>query len=89
MRGFRNGAIYKILGRNISNGCNNFVVLEGGNEEEITPNISGEKIIIWNQTLVHIREKGLRVLHGKGMVEGFLFTGTLVFYFCECFRYGK
>jgi hypothetical protein len=26
--------------------------------------------MLWHQRLGHIREKGLRLLHGKGMVEG-------------------
>jgi len=32
--------------------------------------VSGQKTTLWHQRLGHIGEKGLRILHGKGMVEG-------------------
>eukprot|EP00253_Pinus_taeda_P030795 PITA_30795 len=44
--------------------------------------VSGEKTMLWRQRLGHIREKGLRILHGKGMVEGMSNT-SLDFDFCE------
>ena len=31
---------------------------------------SGEKAMLWHQRLGNIKEKGFRLLHGKGMVEG-------------------
>ena len=36
MRGIQNGTLYKLLGSAITYGCNNFVVLEGGNKEDKT-----------------------------------------------------
>jgi hypothetical protein len=44
--------------------------------------------MLWHQRLGHIREKGLRLLHGKGMVEGMSYC-SLDFYLCEHFVYGK
>jgi len=70
MRGVHNGTLHKLLGSTISNGCNNYVVPEGGNEEDKTLTLSGEKTMLWHQILGHIGEKGLRALHGKSMVEG-------------------
>jgi hypothetical protein len=43
---------------------------------------------LWHQRLGHIGEKGLRTLHGKGMVEG-MSNCTLDFDFCEHCIYGK
>jgi hypothetical protein len=44
--------------------------------------------MLWHQRLGHIREKGLRLLHGKGMVEG-MSNFSLDFDFCEHCVYGK
>jgi transposase InsO family protein len=44
--------------------------------------------MLWHQILGHIREKGLRLLHGKGMVEG-MSKFSLDFYFYEHCLYGK
>jgi hypothetical protein len=44
--------------------------------------------MLWHQRLGHIREKGLQVLHGKGMVEG-MSNFSLDFDFYEHFLYGK
>jgi hypothetical protein len=44
--------------------------------------------MLWHQRLGHIREKGLRLLHSKGMVEGMSIC-SLYFDFCEHFVYGK
>jgi hypothetical protein len=44
--------------------------------------------MLWHQRLGHIGEKGLRTLHGKGMVEG-MSNCTLDFYFYEHCIYGK
>ena len=74
--------------RTISNGCNSFIVPYIGAEEEKTPTVSGEKVMPWHQRLGHIREKGLRLLHGKCMVEG-MSNCSLDFYFCEHCLYGK
>jgi hypothetical protein len=88
MRGFRCGTLYKLLGRTYTNGCNNFVVLEQRNKEDKTNIVPGKKTMLWHQRLGHIGEKGLRTLHGKGMVEG-MFNCTLDFDFFEHFIYGK
>jgi hypothetical protein len=47
-----------------------------------------KKTMLWHQRLGHIGEKGLRTLHGKGMVEG-MSNCTLDFDFCEHYIYGK
>ena len=44
--------------------------------------------MLWHQILGHIGEKGLRLLHGKGMVEG-MSNFSLDFDLCENFLYGK
>jgi hypothetical protein len=88
MKGVRFGNLYKIIGSTISDGCNRSIVLNIGVEEERTPIVSGEKVMLWHQRLGHIREKGLRLLHGKGMVEG-MSNFSLDFDFCEHFLYGK
>ena len=44
--------------------------------------------MLWHQRLGHIREKGLRALQGKGMVEG-MTNYTLDFDLCEHCIYGK
>ena len=44
--------------------------------------------MLWHQILGHIGEKGLRLLHGKGMVEG-MSKCSLDFDFCEHCVYGK
>lgn len=44
--------------------------------------------MLWHQRLGHIRDKGLRVLHGKGMVEG-MSNISLDFDFFENCIYAK
>jgi len=44
--------------------------------------------MLWCQKLLHIRDKGLRVLHGKGMVES-MTNRSLDFDFCENCVYEK
>jgi hypothetical protein len=44
--------------------------------------------MLWHQRMAHIREKGLRLLHGKGMVEG-MSNCSLYFDFCEHCVYEK
>jgi hypothetical protein len=43
---------------------------------------------MWHKRLRHIEEKGLRVLHGKGMVEH-ISNYSMGFYLCEHYIYGK
>jgi hypothetical protein len=78
MRGVRFGTLYKLLGSTISDGCNSSIVPDIEVEEERTPTVYGEKVMLWHQRLGHIGEKGLRLLHGKGMSNC-----SLDFDFCE------
>jgi transposase InsO family protein len=50
--------------------------------------VFGEKVMMWNQILGHIREKGFLLLHGKCMVEG-VSNCSLDFDFYEHCLYGK
>jgi hypothetical protein len=88
MRGFRCGNLYKLLGSTYTNGCNSSVVLEQTNKEDKTNIVSEKKTMLWLQILGNIGEKGLRTLHGKGMVEG-MSNCTLDFDFYEHCIYGK
>jgi hypothetical protein len=88
MRGVRCGTLYKLLGRTYTNGCNSSVVLEQKNEGDKTNTVPEKKTMLWHQRLGHIGEKGLRTLHGKGMIEG-MSNCTLDFDFCENCIYGK
>jgi hypothetical protein len=88
LKGVQFGTLYKLQGNIVSDGCNSSIVPDIGVEEEKTPIVSGEKVMMWHQRLGHIREKGLRVLHVKGMVEG-ISNFSLDFDFCEHCVYGK
>jgi hypothetical protein len=88
LKGVWIGTLYNIQGITISDGCNSSIVLDIGAEEEKTPIVYGEKAMLWHQRLGHIKEKGFRLLHGKGMVEG-MSNFSLDFYFCEHCVYGK
>ena len=44
--------------------------------------VSEENTMLWHQRLGYIGEKGLRILHGNGMVEG-MYNFSLNFDFCE------
>ena len=68
--------------------CNSFVVLEQTNKEDKINIVPEKKTMLWHQRLGHIGEKGLRTLHGKGMVEG-MFNCSLDFDFYEHWIYGK
>eukprot|EP00253_Pinus_taeda_P027342 PITA_27342 len=85
MRGVRIGTLYKLQGSTIVDGCNSSMVPENGAENLV---VSGEKTMLWHQRLGHIGEKGLRILHGNGMVEG-MSNSSLDFDFCENCVYGK
>eukprot|EP00253_Pinus_taeda_P030865 PITA_30865 len=56
MWGARIGALYKLQGSTIVDGCNSSVVPESGGENLV---ISREKTMLGHQRLGHIREKGL------------------------------
>jgi hypothetical protein len=59
LKGVRFGNLYKMEGITISDGCNSSIVLDIGVEEEITPTVFGEKVMMWHQRLGNIGEKGL------------------------------
>jgi hypothetical protein len=88
LKGDRFGTLYKMQGSTISDGCNSSIIPDIGFEEERPPIVSREKVILWHQRLGHIREKGFRLLHGKGMVEG-MSKFSLDFDFFEHCVYGK
>jgi hypothetical protein len=88
LKGVQFGNLYKLKGNTISDGCNSYIFLDIGDEEEKTPTVSREKAMLWHQRLGRIREKGLQLLHGKGMVEG-LSNCSMDFDFCEHCVYGK
>jgi len=88
IKGIWFGTLYKLQGSTISDGCNSCIVPYIGVEEERTPTVSREKVMLWHIKLGHIGEKGLRLLHGKGMVEG-MSNSSLDFDLCEHFVYGK
>ena len=69
LKGVHFGTLYKLQRKTITNGCNSSIFPDIGVEEERTPTVSGEKVMLWHQILGHIGEKGLRLLHGKGMVQ--------------------
>eukprot|EP00253_Pinus_taeda_P030686 PITA_30686 len=69
MWGVRIGTLYKLQCSTVVDGCNSSIVPESGAENLV---VSGEKTMLWHQRLGHIGEKGLRTLHGKGMVEAFI-----------------
>jgi hypothetical protein len=59
LKGVRFGTLYKMQGSTISDGCNSSIFPDIGFEEEISPTVSGEKVMLWHQRRGHIREKGL------------------------------
>jgi len=79
------GTLYKLQGSTIVDGCNSYVIPKSGAENLV---VSREKTMLWHQRLGHIGEKGLRILHGKGMVKG-MSNSLLDFDFYENCVYGK
>ena len=67
MWGVQIGTLYKLQGSTVVDGCNSSVVPKSGAENLV---VSKERTMLWHQRLGHIGEKGLRILHDKGMVEG-------------------
>ena len=47
MRGVRYGTLYKLLGKNIINECNNYVVLKEGGKDDKTMTTSRGKTMLW------------------------------------------
>jgi hypothetical protein len=54
MRGVRCGTLYKLLGRNYIDGCNNSIIHEQINKEDIVHNGLGKNAMLWHQRLGHI-----------------------------------
>ena len=77
--------MYKLQGSTIVGGCNNFVVPESGSKNLA---VFGENTMLWHQRLQYNGEKDLRILHGKGMVEG-MTNNSLDFDFYENCLYVK
>eukprot|EP00253_Pinus_taeda_P005617 PITA_05617 len=71
--------------QHLVDGCNSFVVPKSGAKNLV---VSRENTMLWHQMLEHIGDKGLRILHGKGMVEG-MSNSSLDFDFCENCVYGN
>jgi hypothetical protein len=88
LKGVQFGTLYKLEGSTISDGCNISIVLDIGVEEERTPTVSEEKVMLWHQRLGHIKERVVRLLHDKGMVEG-MSNYSLDFDVCKHCPYGK
>jgi hypothetical protein len=88
LKGFQFGTLHNMQGSITSDGCNSSIVPDIGFEEERTPTVSGEKFMLWHQRLENIEEKGLRLLHGKGMVK-FMSNYSLDFDLFEHCVYGK
>jgi hypothetical protein len=59
LKGVRFGTLYNMERITIIDGRNSSIVLDIGVEEERTPTVSGEKVMLWHQRLGHIGEKGL------------------------------
>jgi hypothetical protein len=59
LKGVWFGTLYKLQGSTIGDGCNSSNVPDIGFQEERTPTVSREKVMLWNQRLGHIREKVL------------------------------
>eukprot|EP00253_Pinus_taeda_P001996 PITA_01996 len=66
MWGVHTGNLYKLQGSTVVDGCNSYVVPESGAENLVA---FREKTMLWHQRLGHIGENGVRILHGKGLVE--------------------
>ena len=78
MWGVRIGTLYKLQGGTVVDGCNSSMVPKSGAENLV---VSVENTMLWHQRLGHIGDKGLRILHGKYMVEG-ISNSSLDFDFC-------
>jgi hypothetical protein len=88
LKGVQIGTMYKIHGNTISDGFNGSIILDIGAQEGKTPTVFGENTMLWHERLGNIEEKGLQLLHDKGMVER-MSNFSLYFYLCEHCVYGK
>eukprot|EP00253_Pinus_taeda_P016989 PITA_16989 len=83
MWGVRIGTLYNLQGSTVIDGCNSSVVPERGAENLV---VSGEKTMMWHQRLGHIGENGLRILHGKAMVEDDFSRNTWIYFLKKKFE---
>eukprot|EP00253_Pinus_taeda_P035574 PITA_35574 len=83
MRGVRIGTLYKLQVSTVVDECNSSMVHENGAENLV---VSGEKTMMSYQRLGHIREKGLQILHGKGMVEDDFSRNTWIYFLKKKFE---
>ena len=88
MKGVQTRNIYKLLGINFSDGCNNLIVPKDNSGEDKILIVTIDKTTQWHKRLGNIGEKCLRSLHGKGIVEG-IYGFSLDFGLCEHCIYGK
>ena len=58
LKGVWFGTLYKLQRSTISR-CNSSIVPDIEVEEERTPTVSGEKVMLWHQRLGHIGERGI------------------------------
>ena len=84
MRGIRIEILYKLLGRIDASSCHHTIFPE---PKEISSCIF-DLTMLWHRRLGHINEMGLRSMHNKGMVDGFLNYSSEID-FCEHCVYGK
>jgi hypothetical protein len=61
LKGVRIGTMYKMQGSTISDGCNSSIVSEIRVEEEKTPRVFEENIMLWHQRLQVISERNFTV----------------------------
>ena len=73
-----------MLGRNETNRCYNTIIVEVNKILSCLVSMT----MLWYQWLGHISEKELRVIHSKGMVEGFPDYSFKLDFF-EHYVYGK
>eukprot|EP00253_Pinus_taeda_P006476 PITA_06476 len=77
MQGVWIGTLYKLQGSTVVDGYNSSVVSESGSENLV---VSRENTMLWHQRLGHIREKGLQILHGKGVAEDGFSRNTWIYF---------
>ena len=70
MRGVWCGNMYKLLGINVIDECNNRIVPKSKNEERKVTIVSRVDTMLSHKILGHIGDKGIQSLQCKGLVEG-------------------
>jgi len=89
IRGVHIVTLYMFLGNVDSTRCKSTTIYEDNLIviNSIVPHLV-DQTMFWNQRMGHAREKGLRYMHNKGMVEGFP-DFSLEVDLCEHYIYGK